>query len=69
MHTLLEKFSYFKSTRSQMFLKIGVPKNFINFTGRHLRWSRFLIKLQAFSCRLQLRCFPVKFAKLLGTPS
>ena len=29
-----------------MFLKIGVLKNFAIFTGKHLCWSRFLIKLQ-----------------------
>ena len=28
--------------------KKGVPKNFTNFTGKQLRWSLFLIKLQAF---------------------
>ena len=30
-----------------MFLKIGVLKNFVIFTGKHLWWSLFLIKLQA----------------------
>ena len=30
-----------------MFFKIGVIKNFANFTGKHLRWSLFLNKLQA----------------------
>ena len=34
-------------SRSQMFFKIGVPKNFANFTGKQLYWSFFLIKLQA----------------------
>ena len=27
--------------------KVGVVKNFANFTGKHLFWSLFLIKLQA----------------------
>ena len=27
--------------------KIGVLKNFANFTGKHLCWSLFLINLQA----------------------
>ena len=45
--------------RSQMFFKIGVLKNFAAFTGKHLCWSLFLIKLLAF------RCFPVNVAKLL----
>ena len=31
-----------------MFFKIGVLKNFANFTGKHLCWSLFLINLQAF---------------------
>ena len=48
-----------RSSRSQMFFKIGVLKNFIIFTGKHLCWSLFLIKLQAFNC------FPVNNAKIL----
>ena len=28
-----------RSSRSQMFLKIGVLKTFASFTGKHLRWS------------------------------
>ena len=32
-----------------MFFKIGVLKNFAMFTGKHLCWSLFLIKLQAAS--------------------
>ena len=39
-----------------MFFKIGVLKNFTNFTGKHL------LK------RFQHRCFPVKFTKFLRTP-
>ena len=35
--------------RSQMFLKIGVLKNFTNLTGKQLCWSLFLIKSQAWS--------------------
>ena len=38
----------YKSSRSQMFFKIGVFKNFKIFTGKHLCWSLFLLKLQAF---------------------
>ena len=30
---------------SQMFFKIGILKNFANFTGKHMCWSLFLIKL------------------------
>ena len=32
-----------RSSRSQMFFKIGVLKNFANFTGEYLYWSLFLI--------------------------
>ena len=35
-----------RSSRSQMFFKIGLLQNFSNFTGKHLGWSLFLIKLQ-----------------------
>ena len=35
-----------RSRRLQMFYTMGVLKNFANFTGKHLRWSLFLIKLQ-----------------------
>ena len=45
-----------------MFFGIDVLKNFANFTGKHLCWTLFLIKFQAF------RCFHVKFAKSLRTP-
>ena len=38
----------FRSSCSQMFFKIGPLKNFVNFTGKDLRWSLFSIKLQAF---------------------
>ena len=53
-------------------VKECVLKNFTNFTGRHLCWSLFLIKLQKV-CNfikkgLQYRCLPVKFAKFLRTP-
>ena len=32
---------------SQMFYKIGVPKNFTELSGKHLCWSHFLMQLQA----------------------
>ena len=38
----------FRSSRSQMFFKIGVLKNFAIVTGKHISWSLFLIKLQGF---------------------
>ena len=37
----------FRSSRLQMFLKIGVLKNFANFTRKYLCLSLFLIKLKA----------------------
>ena len=36
-----------RSNRSQMSLTIGVLKIFAKFTGKHLCWILFLIKLQA----------------------
>ena len=58
---------------SQIFFKTGVLKNFAMFVGKHLRWSRFLIKFQywrrafLFKNRLQHRCFYVNIAKFLRT--
>ena len=49
--------------------RIGVLKNFAIFTGKHLCWSLFLIKMQGFYTgnfiknRLQYMCIPVNFAK------
>ena len=37
-----------RNSRSQVFFRIGVLKNFAIFTGRHLCWSLFLMKSQAF---------------------
>ena len=36
-----------RSSRSQMFFKIVVLKDFANFTEKHLACSLFLIKMQA----------------------
>ena len=47
------------SIRSQMFFKIGVLKNFANFTGKHLRWSIFLTKLQALRSPTQLFSYEI----------
>ena len=49
----------------QLFYQKCVPRNFVNFTGKHLYWSIFLIGLQA--KRLKHRCFPVDFTKVLKT--
>ena len=50
-----------RSSRSQMFFKIGILNNIANFTGKQLYLSFILIKLQA--------CFPVELVKFLRTPS
>ena len=49
----------------------GVLKNFLIFTGKHLSWGLFLIKLQAcrfIEKRLQHWCFPLHVKKFLRTP-
>ena len=62
-----------RSSHRRCFVKNVALKNFANFTGRHLCWSLFLIKLQAFrpatliKKRIEHRCFPVKFTKFLRT--
>ena len=38
-----------RSSCSQMFCEIGVPKNFAKFTGKHLDWIHLLIHLQVFT--------------------
>ena len=64
----------FRSSRSLMFFKIGILKNVINLTGKHLSCSLFLIKLKVFKLVTLLKrdsntgAFPVKFAKLLRKP-
>ena len=37
----LQQRSFLRRSRLQMFFKIGVPKNFANFTGKHQCWSLF----------------------------
>ena len=38
----------YRGSQQRCFLKKAVLKNFAVFTGKRLRWSLFLIKLQAF---------------------
>ena len=45
----------FKSSRLQMFFKVDVLKNFVIFAGKHLCWSYFLIKLQAWTSPIVLK--------------
>ena len=56
----LIKSKAFRSSRSQMFHKIGVLENFAKFTGKYLCWNQFLIKLHT--------CFPMIFVKFPRTP-
>ena len=51
----------YRSSRAQIFFKIGVLKNFANFSWMHLSWS--------LKKRLQHRCFDLKFAIHLRTSS
>ena len=55
-----------------MFLKIGVPRNFANFTGKQQCWSLFLYKMVGLeACNLislQHWWFLVKFPKFLRKP-
>ena len=60
-----------KSSRSHMFFKVSVLKNFANFTVQHLRWDLFLVKLQTckfIKKKLQHRCCPLKFLKIVRKP-
>ena len=65
-----------RSSRSEVFCNKDVLRNFAKFTGKPLCQSPFLNKvagLRPDACsfikkRLWHRCFPVNFAKFLGTP-
>ena len=52
-----------------MFFKIVRLKIFVIFTGKHLYWGLFLIKLQPFKRGTQvlIHMFPVDIAKFLKT--
>ena len=64
----------FRSSRPEVFCKKGVLRNFAKFTGKHLCQSLFFNKVAGLRSatllkkRLWHRCFPVNFAKFLGTP-
>ena len=67
------KYSIHRSSRSQIFFKMGVLKNFSNFTGKHLCRNLFLITLQAWRLatlwkRDSHNCFPVRFENFFRTP-
>ena len=61
-----------RSSRSQIFFKLGVLKNLEIFTGKYLCWNLSLFNeiagLKAYNFikkRLQHRCFPVNIAKFV----
>ena len=63
---------FFRSCHKRFSVKNTVHKNFVIFTGKHLCWSLFLIKLQAFRHATLLkresnRYVPVINAKFLRT--
>ena len=64
---------WFRSSRSEVYCKKGVLKNFAKFTGKHLSQSLFLNKVAGLrpatllKKRLWHRCFLVNFTKFLRT--
>ena len=54
----------YRSSRSQIFFKIGALNSFTIFTGKHLCWSLFKA-FNVINKRLQHRCYPVNIAKFL----
>ena len=51
-------------------MKEGVLRNFIKFTGKHLRQSLFFFKKRDLLLKKKLwhRCFPVNFVNFLRIP-
>ena len=60
------------SSLTQMFFKIGIPKNFAIFIGKHLCWVLFLNSclevLQLYWKETAVQVLSLKFAKFLRTP-
>ena len=62
-----------RSSRSEVFCKTSVLRNFAKFTGKHLCQSLFFNKVAGLRSaslskkRIWNKCFPVNFAKFLGT--
>ena len=62
-----------RSSVSQVFFNIDILKNFVIFTGKHLCWNLFLIKLQTWRPAAILKrdsnisIFALKIAKFLRT--
>ena len=45
---------FLRSSHRKCSIKKGILINFANFTGKHLYWSLFLIKLHAFWCSCEI---------------
>ena len=66
--------STIRSSRPDVFCEKGVFRNFVKFTGKHLRQGLFFNKVAGLrpatllKKRLWCRCFPVNFTKFLRTP-
>ena len=56
-----------RSSRSQIFFKIGILKNFAIITGKQLCWTAELKVCSFIKQRLQHNCFHVNAAKFLRT--
>ena len=54
----------YRSSYSQMFFKIDVLTNFANFTGKHLCWNHFLIKLQRYWKLTSTQMFSCKICNI-----
>ena len=58
---LVEALRYIvQSSNLQMFFKVGALKIFAIFIGKHLRWSLFLITLQALDLQLCQKVTPTQ---------
>ena len=63
-----------RTSRPEVFCKIGVLRNFAKFSGKHPCQGLFFNKVAGLrpatllKIRLWHRCFPVNFAKFLRTP-
>ena len=73
-HQVYFSISLFRSSRTEVFCKKIVLRNFAKFTGKHLCQGLFFNKVAGlthttlFKKRLWRRCFPVNFAKFLRAP-
>ena len=58
-----------RSSHRSCSIKVGFLKNFAIFTGNHMCWSLFLIKLQAFRpTTLLVQVFSFKYCEILKMP-